>query len=140
MNLALRSPTLHRATAGLLALSAAAAHPAAGTPRPLPIAAPPVAGHYDARMCVTVGSTPQQCGPVIVDVGQAGQLLVRFSDIAYRLEVYGEQLGVTLFHGPMQVDGYFAQYQWSGSQLQFIDTEKNTRHELRLGPRRFDAP
>jgi len=128
-----------RAAAWLLAWSAAA-QAATGTPGVLPVAAQPAAGHYDARLCVTVNATPQQCGPVAVDVGEAGQALVRVSDIAYRLEVYGEQLGVTLFHGPMQIDGFFATYQWSATQLLFTDTEKKTRYELKLGTRRFDAP
>ena len=132
-------PPPRRAAAWLLSLSGAV-HAASSVPGALPIAAPPAAGHYDARLCVTVNATPQQCGPVAVDVGEAGQALVRVSDIAYRLEIYGEQLGVTLFHGPMQIDGFFATYQWSASQLLFIDTEKNTRYELKLGTRRFDAP
>ena len=124
----------------LLVLSTAAALSATGSPGALPIAAAPAAGHYDARLCVTVNNTPQQCGPVTADIGEAGQALLRISDIAYRLEVYGDQLGVTLFHGTMQIDGFFAQYQWGPSQLLFIDTEKNTRYELKLGARRFDQP
>ena len=127
------------AAAWLLVWSAAA-QAASGTPGLLPVAAQPAAGHYDARLCVSVNTTAQQCGPVTVDIGEAGQALVRVSDIAYRLEVYGEQLGVTLFHGPMQIDGFFATYQWSTTQLLFTDTEKNTRYELKLGTRRFDAP
>ena len=131
--------TPRRAAAWLLWCSAAA-QAATGNPGALPVATSPAAGHYDARLCVSVNATPQQCGPVTVDIGEAGQALVRVSDIAYRLEVYGEQLGVTLFHGPMQIDGFFATYQWSATQLLFTDTEKKTRYELKLGTRRFDAP
>ncbi len=47
---------------------------------------------------------------------RAGQALVRVSDIAYRLQVHADQLGVTLFHGTMQIDGFFAPYQWNGNQ------------------------
>ena len=91
-------------------------------------------------LCVTVGAAAANCGPVTADIGGAGQALVRVSDIAYRLEVHADQLGVSLFHGTMQIDGFFAPYQWSGNQLQFNDPEKATRYELKLGPRRFDAP
>ena len=102
--------------------------------------APPPAGHYDAVLCVSVGAEAAHCGPVTADVGAAGQTLVRVSDIAYRLEIHGDQLGITLFHGTMQIDGFFAPYQWSSQRLQFIDTEKATRYELKLGARRFDSP
>ena len=100
----------------------------------------PPPGHYDAVMCVTVGDAQASCGPVTADIGAAGQALVRVSDIAYRLQVQADELGVTLFHGTMQIDGFFAPYQWNGNQLQFNDPEKATRYELKLGPRRFDAP
>jgi hypothetical protein len=101
---------------------------------------PPPAGLYDAEMCVTVGAGPAQCGPVRLDIGDAGQALVRVSDIAYRLAVRADQLGVTLFHGTMQIDGFFAQYQWAANQLRFADPEKGTRYELKVGTRRFDTP
>jgi hypothetical protein len=100
---------------------------------------PPPAGQYDAVMCVTVGAAAASCGPVTADIGAAGQALVRVSDIAYRLQVVADQLGVTLFHGTMQIDGFFAPYQWSGQSLQFSDAEKDTRYEVKLGTRRFDA-
>ncbi len=122
-----------------LAARLQAAPAAAVAPDMLSMTAP-TAGYYDARLCVAVSNTPQRCGPVTVDLDDVGQLLVHISDIAYRLEVHGEQLGVTLFHGNMQIDGFFAPYQWTGSQLQFTDVEKSTRYELRLGTRRFDAP
>lgn len=100
---------------------------------------PPPAGRYDAVMCVTVGAAVPSCGPVTADIGAAGLALVRVSDIAYRLQVIADQLGVTLFHGAMQIDGFFAPYQWSGQSLQFNDAEKGTRYEVKLGTRRFDA-
>jgi hypothetical protein len=100
---------------------------------------PPPPGNYDAVMCVTVGAGAASCGPVTADIGSAGQALVRISDIAYRLEVYADQLGVTLFHGTMQIDGFFAPYQWRGNNLQFSDPEKGTRYEVKLGTRRFDT-
>jgi hypothetical protein len=100
----------------------------------------PPAGHYDAVLCVSVGAAPASCGPVRTDIGAAGQALVRVSDIAYRLEVYADQLGVTVFHGTMQIDGFFARYQWVGTVLQFQDPDKSTRYELKIGARRFDTP
>jgi hypothetical protein len=101
---------------------------------------PPPPGHYDAVMCVTIGQAAASCGPVTADIGGAGQALVRVSDIAYRLQVHADQLGVTLFHGTMQIDGFFAPYRWAGNHLLFSDPDKGTRYEVKLGPRRFDTP
>ena len=94
-----------------------------------------VGGNDTTKVDVRVPS----CGPVTADIGAAGLALVRVSDIAYRLQVIADQLGVTLFHGAMQIDGFFAPYQWSGQSLQFNDAEKGTRYEVKLGTRRFDA-
>jgi hypothetical protein len=122
------------------ALPAWAAQDRAGPANALLRGLPPAPGHYDAVLCVTVGQDAPSCGPVTADIGSAGQALVRVSDIAYRLELYSDQLGVTLFHGTMQIDGFFASYQWSGNQLTFNDADKATRYELKLGTRRFDTP
>jgi hypothetical protein len=130
------------------ALLAACALPAAaatgqgtlGTAGELLKGMPPPAGHYDAVMCVTTGNAQASCGPVTADIGDAGQALVRVSDIAYRLQVHADHLGVTLFHGTMQIDGFFATYRWSGNTLQFSDPDKGTRYEVKLGTRRFDGP
>ncbi len=112
----------------------------AGTAGALFNGLPPPAGAYDARMCVTVGEAPASCGPVIAGIDDMGQALVRVSDIAYRLQVHADQLGVSLFHGTMQIDGFFASYRWNGNSLTFVDPEKRTRYELTLGTRRFDSP
>lgn len=101
---------------------------------------PPAAGVYDASLCVLAAPAPRSCGPVTADLGADGKLYVRISDIVYRLEPYGEQLGVSLFHGTMQIDGFFAPFRWNGKMLQFVDDEKTTRYELSLGTRRFDSP
>ena len=130
----------------LVGLAWAASVPAAperatlGTAGALLKGPPPAPGLYDATLCVAVAAAAPNCGPVTADVGPAGQALVRVSDIAYRLEIYGDQLGISLFHGTMQIDGFFAPYQWNGAQLEFRDTEKGTRYELKLGARRFDTP
>jgi hypothetical protein len=124
-----------------MAPAAAAPDPSAASPATALLKGqPPAAGQYDAVMCVTVGSAPASCGPVTADIGNGGTAaLLRVSDIAYRLEVIADQLGVTLFHGTMQIDGFFAPYQWLGNTLQFNDPEKATRYEMKLGTRRFDA-
>jgi hypothetical protein len=135
-----------RRAAGALALGIAAA--AAAAPERGPMGAsdtllrgtPPAPGHYEAQFCVTVGGAAADCGTVSADVAGTGYTLVRISDILYRLQVMGDQLGVSLFHGTMQIDGFFAPYRWNGATLQFGDVEKGTRYELKLGPRRFDAP
>lgn len=129
------------ATAATVATAALAApEPGArGTAGALLQGTPPAAGHYDAVLCVAVGPRAADCGPVDVEVDGAGRTLMRFSDFVYRLELYGEQLGISMFHGTMQVDGFFAPYRWAGPLLQFTDTEKSTRYELKLGPRRFDV-
>lgn len=101
---------------------------------------PPAPGLYDATLCVNAAPAPQSCGPVTADLDGDGRLYVRISDIVYRLEPWGERLGISLFHGTMQIDGFFAQYRWSGKTLQFVDAEKTTRYELSLGTRRFDSP
>ena len=135
----------HRLGVAALLCVALSAHAAtergvAGTAADMLNGQPPPVGVYDARLCVTVGATPASCGPVTADIGDVGQALVRVSDIAYRLQVHADQLGVSLFHGTMQIDGFFASYRWSGNSLQFVDPEKRTRYELTLGTRRFDTP
>lgn len=118
---------------------------AAGTPDPvgavgaLAEAAPPP-GRYDATLCVAVGDKPAECGPVVVDMGDNGLALVSVADMRYRLEPMRGQLGVSLFQGNMQLDGFFANHRWSGSVLKFSDPDKPTRYELQLGKRRMAPP
>ncbi len=99
----------------------------------------PAPGDFDATLCVAVAAAPPDCGPVSARVDAAGRTVVRISDIVYLLQMYGEQLGITMFHGAMQVDGFFAPYRWRGLELEFVDVEKNTRYELRLGAPRAPA-
>jgi hypothetical protein len=114
---------------------AAAAPPREPTPM-LAQAAPP-AGVYDAQLCVAVGAAATQCGPVVVELGPGNFVWVVIGDVVYRLQTENDQLGVTLFHGTMQIDGFFAGYRWADTTLQFSDVEKNTRYEVKLGTRRF---
>jgi hypothetical protein len=59
---------------------------------------------------------------------------VRIADIVYRLQLHSSQVDVVLMHGTMQIDGFFAHYEWAGDALRFLDLEKRTRYELRLSP------
>jgi hypothetical protein len=127
-----------------VALSALAFAAHAATERPAggdalgAAASPP--GAYDALLCVSVSAGEPRCGNVLADVQGEGRVRVQLSDIVYRLEVMDDRLGVSLFHGTMQIDGFFARYQWSGRTLRFTDPDKDTRYELSLGTRRFDTP
>ena len=105
---------------------------------PLVAAMAPSPGPYDGQFCVAVAATPAQCGPVAADVREGGRVDVRIADIVYRLEPWGDRLGITLMHGTMQIDGFFAPYRWQGRTLLFEDTEKAARYELKLGARRFE--
>jgi hypothetical protein len=100
------------------------------------VSAAPGAGRYDGELCVTVGSQPRSCGAVDVQVLSQRRLTVRVADIAYRLELRSSQLDVVTMHGPMQIDGFVAPYEWLGDVLQFDDPPKNTRYELRVAERR----
>ena len=99
--------------------------------------APPPPGLYDASLCVSVAAGPRNCGPVVVDMRAGGQALVQINDVSYRLQPVGDQLGVSLFHGTMQLDGFFVTHKWSASTLTFSDPEKGTRYDLQIGTRRF---
>jgi hypothetical protein len=127
------------AAASALVTAARAAAPGADDARPAILSAAPAApGAYDAELCVAQAPAPARCGPVAADVRDGGRVLVRIADIVYRLEPWGERLGITLMHGTMQIDGFFAPYRWQGRTLQFEDAEKSTRYELKLSARRFD--
>jgi hypothetical protein len=98
-------------------------------------AAEPALGRYEGRWCVAVGEAAADCGPAQVDVLRQRRLNVRIADIVYRLQLNSSQVDVVLMHGTMQIDGFFAPYEWVGNSLQFLDLEKGTRYELQLTPR-----
>ena len=108
-----------------LALGSAAAH--ADAPAP---------GRYAAQLCVAVGEAPPDCGPARVDVFSARRLDVRIADLHWRLRLASSQVDVVLMHGTMQIDGFFASYEWQGRTLRFLDLDKHTRYALEIGPRR----
>ena len=119
----MKHPTAALRLAALAALHAAARADA------------PPSGRYDGRFCVTVGDAAAECGPAQVQVLRRRRLNVRISDIVYQLTLHSSQLDVVLMHGTMQIDGFFANYEWRGNALQFFDREKRTRYELHLAPR-----
>ncbi len=120
---------MNRATLTLLA--------AAALPLGAAAAEPPL-GRYDGRWCVSVGQAAADCGPAQVDVLRQRRLNVRIADIVYQLQLNSSQVDVVLMHGTMQIDGFFAPYEWVGSSLQFVDLDKRTRYELQLAPARAE--
>jgi len=115
-----------RATALTLALAACGAAAHAGTPTP---------GRYDGRLCVAVGDAPADCGRARVEVRSARHITVRIADLVYRLELASSQVDVVLMHGTMQIDGFFASYEWDGATLRFLDLEKRTHYRVELPAR-----
>jgi plasmid stabilization system protein ParE len=111
-----------------LALLLAAALPAA--------AEPPTAGRYDAQLCVSLDAAAPSCGPADAQVLRGNRVLVRVSDIVYRLKLNSSQAEVVLMHGAMQIDEFVANYAWTESALEFVDADKRTRYELRLSAAR----
>lgn len=98
-------------------------------------AEPPAPGRYDGRLCVTVGDAPADCGPAQVDVRNERRLTVRLADLAYQLQLSTSQVDVVLMHGTMQIDGFFASYEWDGPTLRFLDLDKRTHYAVQLGAR-----
>jgi hypothetical protein len=98
----------------------------------------PLAGNYDAQLCVTLAEQPASCGPVQASLHR-NALRLQFSDIEFRLQLRGNQLDVTLMHGTMQIDGFSANFDWSGDTLRFADAEKKALYEVQLGARQAAA-
>jgi hypothetical protein len=94
----------------------------------------PAAGRYEAQLCVALYDNAANCGPADAELLRGSRLLVRISDIVYRLKLHSSQAEVVLMHGAMQIDEFVANYEWSGSTLAFVDADKHTRYELRLTP------
>jgi hypothetical protein len=82
---------------------------------------------------VTLEATPASCGPADAEVLRGNRVLVRISDIVYRLKLNSSQVEVVLMHGALQIDAFVAVYEWEGPNLAFVDAAKRTRYELRLG-------
>jgi hypothetical protein len=117
-----------RLAASVLALSGAASAWAAPAP-----------GRYEARLCVTLAAeAAPSCGPAQAQ-WSGRRLLLRLSDITYRLTLPAQRergrLDMRLMHGTMQIDEFGADYAWAGSRLQFDDANKGTRYEVQFGER-----
>ena len=114
-----------RTAAAWLALAAGAA-----------VAAPSAPGRYDAELCVaTRPEAAPSCGAADVEVAP-GAVVVRVSDIVYRLALRPRQLDVATMHGAMQIDEFSAAYLWDGTTLRFSDADKDVRYEVRIGARK----
>lgn len=119
----------------LLPLLLATAGSGAAVPK-----ASPAAGHYDARLCVTVSTQPAQCGAADAQVSPEGEVRLRVHDITYLLSFeQGVLLGVTL-HGSMQVAEFVSSYRWSGDTLMFGDGPRGLQYEVQLRPPGHTAP
>lgn len=95
----------------------------------------PPAGHYDARLCVTVSTQAPNCGPAEALLSADGGLRVRVHDIAYHLSFeQGALLGITT-HGNMQVAEFVSSYRWVGHTLMFGDSPRGLQYEVQLLPR-----
>jgi hypothetical protein len=98
-------------------------------------AEPPAAGRYDAQLCVTLGDAAPSCGAADAQVLRGNRVMVRVSDIVWRLKLNSSQVEVVMMHGAMQIDEFVANYEWAdGPALEFVDADKRTRYALRLSP------
>ncbi|MFT3663833.1 hypothetical protein [Piscinibacter sp.] len=93
----------------------------------------PAPGRYAGRLCVAVGAAPADCGPARIDVLGARRLNVRIADLVWRLRLKSSQVDVVLMHGTMQIDGFFAPFEWDGRTLNFLDLEKRTHYAVEIG-------
>ena len=100
------------------------------------LATAPADGHYDGTLCVTVAAAPASCGAAEVGLRADSLARVHVSDITFQLWLYPSRMSVVVMHGNMQIHGFDSNYAWQGPSLQFADTAKNTRYELRLGERK----
>ena len=120
-----------RAVVGAIALASALASGGASAQ------AAPAPGRYGGELCVTTpASATPGCGPAEVELQAGGGARVRISDISYRLQLKSSQVEVVLMHGGMQIDEFVSPYEWIGRTLQFTDSGKSARYELRVTERK----
>jgi hypothetical protein len=112
--------------AALLAL-AAGGLAAAPLPRP-------EAGRHAAELCVATLPQSASCGPAQADLRADGSLRLRVDDIVYNLKLHSSQVDVIVMHHVVQIDEFTAPYEWVGPTLQFVDTERRSRYEVRFLP------
>jgi hypothetical protein len=92
----------------------------------------PAVGIYAAELCVAVSSAAASCGPAQADLRRDGSLNVRVDDLVYHLTLHSSQVQVVLMHNAVVIDEFTVPYEWMGSALEFNDTERNSRYEVRL--------
>jgi hypothetical protein len=100
------------------------------------LATAPADGQYDGTLCVTVAAAAASCGTAEVGLRADSLARVRVSDITFQLWLYPSRVSVVVMHGGMQIHEFESGYAWQGPSLQFADTAKNTRYEVRLGERK----
>jgi hypothetical protein len=92
----------------------------------------PSDGRYAGELCVAQAARPADCGPVQLMLA-SDVVLVRVSDMVYRLFLNGDQLDLLLMHDRVQVDAFNAGYAWHGQSLRFTDIARSVRYEVRFG-------
>lgn len=95
-------------------------------------------GVVDGRMCVRPVNRDDKagdCGAVEVAMLSSNRVVVRVSDIVYRLELHASQIDVVMMHGTMQIDGFSTNYDWQGRRLNFSDPDKGMRYEIDFDPK-----
>jgi hypothetical protein len=93
---------------------------------------PPSDGRYAGELCVAQAARPADCGPVQLTLA-SDVVLVRVSDMVYRLFLNGDQLDLMLMHDRVPVDAFNAGYEWHGWDLRFADKARSVRYEVRFG-------
>lgn len=103
----------------------------------MPVPAAPAVGRYEAQLCVSTSEAAPSCGPARLEWRKGQRARLQVADIVYSLTLHSSQLDVVLSQGSMQLDEFTADYAWAGNTtLQFADTEKGARYEVRIGARR----
>ena len=90
----------------------------------------PQSGRHDGEMCVATRSEPPNCGAVELTL-YPGLVLVRVSDIVYRLFLRDGQIDLMLMHGNVQIDGFSTSYTWGAEELRFADPGKPVSYRIR---------
>jgi hypothetical protein len=92
----------------------------------------PAVGRHAAQLCVAVSSAAASCGPAQADLRSDGSLNVRVDDLVYHLKLHSSQVQVVLMHNAVVIDEFTVPYEWIGSALEFNDSDRNSRYEVRF--------
>jgi hypothetical protein len=96
----------------------------------------PEAGDYEGSLCVAASQNPLQCGPADVRWDGRGRASVRIHDLDYQMWLSAKKIIVILMQESMQIQDFDGAYAWRGNTLQFDDTGRQLRYEVRLGTRK----